>query len=161
MGRCLKLTTIFKMKRPHTDYVGISSYKRQRLVSDLENLSLNDEPLQGVGAKRYSSGLELCCERQIDYEVLPDCLKEQIVGLVRGDGEEDKTLIQTRVLRMVWEDVYQKGMQVVKWVNWKEYMYKSWLSWYQRWTYMLETLEDVDMENYDSDVVMEDVDMEG
>ncbi|AET37418.1 uncharacterized protein Ecym_1168 [Eremothecium cymbalariae DBVPG len=154
----------FKMKRPHSDPNDITIYKRQKLILDLENLSISDGPLKKVKYCALEPAKESDPSNSLDYQLIPQAIKGQIWDLLRNlDDDDDESASQQQIYRTIWESVYGSNLQLVKWVNWGAYLYNSWFLWYHQKMAMSETTviaSDIEMDTSDSEVDEMEIDME-
>ncbi|AGO12122.1 AaceriAEL240Cp [[Ashbya] aceris (nom. inval.)] len=142
----------FKMKRPAVDPAGIATYKRQRLVADLEKLRISELPAERA-AVVDSAG------RGHESALLADRIRDQVWEVLqRPSGEAE---IQQRMCRQIWQDTYNSHLQVVPWVDWRARMFQIWLRWWQsQGTEPSDVEMATDCESYYEDTHM-DVDGEG
>ncbi|SCU84927.1 LADA_0D04698g1_1 [Lachancea dasiensis] len=108
----------FRMKRPRSpDSAGISNYKRQRLIEDLQNLSISDKspstPVAGVTTAK----------------VVPDALNDEIWKAVSGQRTAGDD-----IYGQLWSRIRSSNLQVIKWYDGPKLVYLSWLFWFQRET---------------------------
>ncbi|SCU91749.1 LAMI_0E07096g1_1 [Lachancea mirantina] len=144
----MKMTPMKRVR--NSDPVGISNYKRQRLVQDLQNLSLNET--SNVRNKALNDGREV-----VGGHVLPDVLREQVWRLVR---ESDRNGSRNNIYEKVWQKIRDDNMQVIRWYNAVELVYKMWLNWVRRTPWITSQTDhighvmDVDMDLDDVDEPM-------
>ncbi|SCV03120.1 LAME_0H07866g1_1 [Lachancea meyersii CBS 8951] len=106
----------FSMKRSRSpDFVGISNYKRQRLIEDLQNLSISDNATGST-----SSATKVVADNNwID--------NQQIWKVVSGQKDANND-----IYRPIWESIRDSNLQVIKWYDSASLVYRSWLLWYHQ-----------------------------
>ncbi|AAS52445.1 AEL240Cp [Eremothecium gossypii ATCC 10895] len=143
----------FKMKRPAVDPAGIATYKRQRLVADLENLRISEVPAARA-AVVDSAG------RGHGNALLADRIRDQVWEVLQRPRGE--AALQQRMCRQIWQDTYNSHMQVVRWVDWPARMFQIWLRWWQsQGTESSDVEMATDYESYEEEETPMDVDEDG
>ncbi|SCU95008.1 LANO_0E08966g1_1 [Lachancea nothofagi CBS 11611] len=99
---------IFPMKRARsTDAVGISNYKRQRLIEDLQNLRIS--------------------ENATTTKVISDkSINDKVWKAISGRRSMDSDVYDD-----IWDTFRSRNLQVIKWYDSAKLLYLSWLAWYQ------------------------------
>ncbi|AQZ17201.1 YPL071C [Zygosaccharomyces parabailii] len=115
----------FKLKRPHSpDILGLHNYKKQRLIEDFENLSLNDGPRRSK-ASAFPKAL-----KDIDVISIPKEVQKHAERL-RSSGEYTHEQL---IYEKVREAMRNEAMQVVEWYDPQNVAYLQWREWTQsRW----------------------------
>lgn len=143
----------FKIKRPHSpDYSGIFNYKKQRLLQDLENLSIGESPAfrKGDSHNTRDQHSSLTSPKdKVGSIYLPYSTKSHAIKLLQTDQQSlsDYDLIYTKLK----EIVRNEALQMVKWVDRKQLIYSQWFKWLQR--HELSHENDFDMDDdYKEDI---------
>lgn len=123
-------------KRPHSpDLPSVDTYKRTKLLEDLEKLSLNDSPPQKI--------------QVVDHKKE----KQRKEPLQNGETEW--------ILTQIMDQLKSDAMQVIVWFDRDELLYTVWLRWYKSriWYQWEEPYDDVEMAiddiETDMDAIME------
>lgn len=139
-------------KRNHSpDPIGIDNYKRKRLITDLENLSLDDRgPKNGHADDSNHIHNNIAFTDAIDDKVLKEIIKCSTGKCGDNASFYDK----------IWERLREKKLQIIKWVDYKEIAYLSWWRWFHdqlasKYTYDGGVDTDVEMSAVDTDVDMD------
>lgn len=127
----------FKMKRSRvSDNIGILNYKRQRLIYDLENLRVSDDQLARPINARKHENITIQCK------FIPDTLKDYVWNLINTDN----TSSTSKIYNKIWETIRNSNFQVIKWINWVDYIYQQWIRWYHFKNIHPDRNTDVDMD---------------
>lgn len=123
----------FKIKRPRSpDFIGIYNYKKQRLIEDLENLSIGDGP--NLKSRKYlqtsSNGPIHEPSPIVDDLYLPYVTKHQALKLLNTDhvSSDDNSRLYSKLKELVRNEI----LQVVKWVDLPNLAYTQWVNWFRR-----------------------------
>lgn len=126
--------TSFKLKRPHSpfdynnDSVGISNYKRQKLIEDFERLSIGEVKYdEDAYIKDVGSPVTKIVSAHIN---LPDSVKNKVIREEMNNIRELNTtddIIYSKIRDWIRED----AMQIVPWIDWKYHIYTMWWRWFQ------------------------------
>lgn len=136
---------IIHMKRPHSPCdIGISNYKRQRLIEDLQNLSISDTP-----NIRRVENVDISKNSAVNSKILPQAVKDQVWDLVKNGGRSKDP--KNRIYDKIWETIRDSNLQVIKWYNGAELVYKQWLLWFQKYSlgFLNEKENDMDVDEGD------------
>ncbi|CEP61915.1 uncharacterized protein LALA0_S04e03554g [Lachancea lanzarotensis] len=107
--------TVFSKKRSRSpDLGGISKYKRQRLIEDLQSLSISDN---ASGSRKATTKV-----------VLEDAWKndQQVWKIASGNDSVNKDIYGP-----IWDSIRSSNLQVIKWYDSAQLLYTSWLVWVQ------------------------------
>lgn len=156
----------FKLKRPHSiENIGINNYKRRKLISDFESLSLTDKP------PPITPPVTNIIANAIN---LPKSVKNRLLSTDRdnSDNSFSEDILNSKILDWIKED----SLKLVKWVDWRYAIYVNWCNWYKIMTHfngmvsndkccsqvsnVRSPIIDIDMDTYDDINVDEDVDMD-
>lgn len=128
----MSMQSKFKIKRPHSpDHIGIRNYKKQRLIFDLENLSLHDDKniqrqrhLQN--SRRYPQYTE---DSTSEGLYVPQTASGHPLKLLESEGSvlSDSELIYHKLKRVLRE----KSLQVIRWSDPRWLLYNQWFRWFQ------------------------------
>lgn len=109
----------FKMKRTRSpDLVGISNYKRQRLIQDFENLSLGTQSADRVIFHEQTDGIS----------AFGDVLNEKLWSVVEREMRQNDN---DRTYENLWNKVKEYNMQIIRWYSWPHILYDTWRKWIQ------------------------------
>ncbi|EDO16892.1 hypothetical protein Kpol_1024p46 [Vanderwaltozyma polyspora DSM 70294] len=107
----MAISSIFKAKRPHSpDNIGISNYKKQRLIEDFSNLRIGDTP---------SSKVNLA-------ENVPINVKIHAPNFLDTDSKFDSV---HDFYSKIYEQLINERLQLIKWVDPKKLLYEKWFEW--------------------------------
>lgn len=158
----------FKIKRPHSpDHVGICNYKKQRLLFDLESLSLRDDKNPQLEQRwrnhqRHVQKNDLSSET-VDEMYVPYATANHPLKVLQSDQASlwDSNLVYARLSKSVKE----AQLQVVKWTDMRQLCHAQWLQWLQNYLSRQDFDYDMDNEANDPRIVLdndidEDIDMD-
>lgn len=110
-------------KRPHPqpDASGIERYKRQRMIQDLERLSLTDND----STSSAGGGLQL----------VSSIAKKSVANATAAPVTGQDSELSSEADKKIWQRVAAfwraENMRLTKWVDWPRIIYHSWVAWYQ------------------------------
>ncbi|CCF58248.1 hypothetical protein KAFR_0E00940 [Kazachstania africana CBS 2517] len=117
---------LFKHKRQHApDPIGIGNYKRRKLIEDFANLSLD------ANSPTTPSSNDVAVTKIVPSRVdLPKSVRDRL--LMFQDSEEEESYLDNGILiSKIAEWIKMEASQMVKWVDWRQMIYFTWLRWYQ------------------------------
>lgn len=160
----------FKIKRPHSpDHIGIHNYKKQRLLYDLENLSLHDdENLQrqqlARNSRRYPQIADDTSTDTVDGVYIPYTGNSHPLKLLQSKGSafSDSDLVYHKIKMLASND----ALRIIRWFDVKQLIYSQWFQWFQLRLMgqgtesnrlgLRENESFSNMQDYDGDIDMED-----
>lgn len=146
-----------KMKRSHSpDNIGISNYKRQRLIQDLENLSISTDTLSRRTQMKEKASLT--SSKHAGLHIVPNAIKDRIWGLIEKDSSNDSS--SAKLYDKIWEEIKASNLQVIKWYNTAELVYRTWFAWFQKQRGLFNMERDVNMDVDEDDYGYEPMDVD-
>lgn len=137
--------TFFKLKRHHSPFersgsIGISNYKRIKLIEDFEKLSLSDNNTtirydRDSYIKDMGNPVTQIVKTKIN---LPKSIKNRIVRNVLSDPRDrDQIDNDGIVYSRIYDWIREESMKLIPWIDWRKQIYQMWLRWYQNisWNY--------------------------
>lgn len=129
----MSLQSKFKIKRPHSpDHIGIHNYKKQRLLFDLENLSLHDDKNlqrqhQLHNSRRYPQRSN---DSSVDDIYIPYATSSHPLKLLQNDNSvlRDSDLLYSKLKKLARDE----ALQMIKWVDMQHLVYTQWFQWFQK-----------------------------
>lgn len=125
----------FKIKRPHSpDHIGICNYKKQRLLYDLENLSICDDENVRKGSMysrhRHPASTKDTVPNSIEGIYLPYTTENHALKLIQSESSVlgDTGLLYAKLKTLA----HTQALQLVKWIDVKGIAYAQWLKWFQK-----------------------------
>ncbi|CDO95143.1 unnamed protein product [Kluyveromyces dobzhanskii CBS 2104] len=113
----------FKLKRSRSpDPIGISNYKKQRLIYDFENLSLG--PQTNICAERTKIDTGLNPLRDVVNKRMWAAVERELSNANKNDKMYEK----------IFDQVRQFNSQVIKWYDWRILLFDSWKKWFWQQT---------------------------
>lgn len=153
----------FKIKRPHSpDHSGIFNYKKQRLLQDLENLSLAETPVFRKGDSHNVTHQHSSLSSPKDNFgsiYLPYSPKNHTLKLLQPDHQSlsDCDLIYNKLKELVRNE----ALQMVKWVDKEQLVYSQWFKWLQRHESDFDMDDGYKKDNFELQEFKKDYDEEG
>lgn len=146
-----------KMKRSRSpDNIGISNYKRQRLIQDLENLSISTDTLSRRTQTKDKASLT--SSKHASLHIVPNAIKDRIWGLIEKDSSNDSS--SAKLYDKIWEEIKASNLQVIKWYNTAELVYRTWFAWFQKQRGLFNIERDVNMDVDEDDYGYEPMDID-
>lgn len=126
----------FKLKRPHSphtsnDAIGISNYKRARLIEDFERLSLGDGVAkydQEAYIKDIGSPVTKVVPARIN---LPKSVRNKLIREELNHVDTDHATTDEIIYSKLREWLREESLQMTVWMDWKRVLYQMWLRWFQ------------------------------
>ncbi|CAL9732686.1 hypothetical protein MOUN0_O03620 [Monosporozyma unispora] len=125
----------FKLKRPHSphnssDAIGISNYKRIRLIEDFERLSLGGNVSYDRDA--YTRDMGSSVTKVVDTQInLPKSVKNKLIREELNQQDSGHATADEIIYSKIRDWIREDAMQIVRWVDWKTLLYEQWLKWFQ------------------------------
>lgn len=125
--------TRFKTKRPRSpDLIGIHNYKKQRLIEDLENLTIGDS--SEAKSRRFwqkaSKGLVSEPDSVVEGIYMPHRTKVQALALLASDHVDDHSILYSKLKELLRNE----ALQIIKRFDPRELLYSQWFTWLRRKT---------------------------
>lgn len=111
------------MKRPRSpDLIGIDNYKKQRLLQEFENLRISNATISKTQQGKQNLGLSS----------LRNVINKKMWTIVEKEMSQNSG--NDQIYKHIWDTVRASNLRIIKWYDWRQILYYTWLNWFQNMT---------------------------